>query len=172
MSEQQPPPAGWGRPPPARPKTDAQPWYKRGWVIFLAGVLVGGIIGAASGGKSGSQATATSIVFRDREVPARPQPTSMPTAGRAGQTTTITKPKPTTAPAPTYGDGTYEVGSEIQPGTYRTSGGECYWERLKGFSGEFEDIIANGNISGPSRMTIRSSDKGVTFSGGCEWRKA
>lgn len=91
-------------------------------------------------------------------------------AGKAAATSTTT-PKPTTPPARTYGDGAYDVGSEIQPGTHKTSGGECYWERLKGFSGDFEDILTNGNISGPSRMTIRSTDKGVTFSGGCGWQR-
>ncbi|WP_197522643.1 hypothetical protein, partial [Occultella aeris] len=50
------------------------------------------------------------------------------------------------APAPVqFGAGTLRVGTDVAPGTYRASTGadSCYWERLAGFSGEFDDIIAN-----------------------------
>ncbi|WP_199034321.1 DUF4190 domain-containing protein [Glycomyces salinus] len=77
------------------------------------------------------------------------------------------------------GDGTWEVGTEIQPGTYVTQPeGEgvfdsCYVARLSGFGMDFEDIIANDNIDGGAqgRITIEDSDAGVKFSGGCTWEK-
>ena len=56
-------------------------------------------------------------------------------------------------------DGTYKVGVEIQPGTYRSDGGEyCYWERLRGLGGTSADIIANGAGTGPQEAQIAPSD--------------
>jgi hypothetical protein len=53
-------------------------------------------------------------------------------------------PPPPAGPATTFSDGTFTVGVDIAPGTYRnsSSAGGCYWERLNGFGGTFEDIIA------------------------------
>ena len=61
-----------------------------------------------------------------------------------------------------FGDGTYQVGSDVQPGTYRTreSSPGCYYARLGGFSGEFEDLLANGNPTGPAIVTIEPTDAG------------
>jgi hypothetical protein len=74
---------------------------------------------------------------------------------------------PTATPTPSYahfGDGQLQVGKDIQPGAYRTRVGSsaCYWERLKGFSGAFEDIIANDNTDGPAVVTIAVNDAGFT----------
>ena len=62
----------------------------------------------------------------------------------------------------TFGSGTHRVPADVAPGTYRTRTGSsgCYWERLSGFSGEFEDIIANDFTNYPSVVTIASSDAG------------
>jgi hypothetical protein len=70
-------------------------------------------------------------------------------------------------------DGTYLVGSELAAGTYRTdgSGGHCYWERLRDTSGEFDAIISNQAVSGPSTMTVQGSDAAVRFTGGCTWTR-
>ncbi len=58
-----------------------------------------------------------------------------------------------------FGDGTWVVGEDIEPGVYRNEGGtSCYWERLSGLSGEFGDIIANDNPDGPAVVEIASSD--------------
>lgn len=59
-------------------------------------------------------------------------------------------------------DGTWEVGVDIEPGTYRNSGSEgCYWERLDGFSGDSSYRIANGFPDGdPDIVTILPSDAG------------
>jgi hypothetical protein len=65
-----------------------------------------------------------------------------------------------------FGGGTKRVGSDITPGTYRTRSApsDCYWERLKGFSGELKDIIANDFSSGYQVVTIKSTDKGFRSS--------
>jgi hypothetical protein len=71
----------------------------------------------------------------------------------------------TAAPKPTFrtfGDGTFAVGTDIQPGTYRTRAASdgCYWERLSGFGGTLGEIIANENTDAPEVVTIAASDKG------------
>lgn len=100
-----------------------------------------------------------------------------------------TLPPPTTAPPTTaaagplasFGDGTYEVGSQpgqIAPGKYRAmvpaDSFGCYWERLKGTSGQFSDIIAN-NLAEPKTqtiVTIAPTDKAFTSRDCGTWTKA
>ncbi|KGN37643.1 hypothetical protein [Knoellia subterranea] len=64
----------------------------------------------------------------------------------------------------TFGAGTKRVGIDIAAGTYRlrTQPSYCYWERLSGFSGEFEDIIANNFTSVRDVVTIEPTDAGFS----------
>lgn len=59
-------------------------------------------------------------------------------------------------------DGTWEVGTDVQPGTYRNSGSAsgCYWERLSGFGGTPADLIANGLSEDQQIVTILDTDAG------------
>lgn len=68
--------------------------------------------------------------------------------------------------SPHFSDGTQQVGSDIQAGTYRTRKGSsgCYYARLSGFSGGFEDILANDNADGPAVVTIDPTDAGFQSS--------
>ena len=61
-----------------------------------------------------------------------------------------------------FGDGMHIVGRDIPARTYRAagSGDDCYWARLRNFSGSLNSIIANGNTSGPEVVTIKSGDRG------------
>ncbi|MEV0318301.1 PASTA domain-containing protein [Streptomyces sp. NPDC050658] len=69
-------------------------------------------------------------------------------------------------------DGTYMVGEDIDPGTYKTDGGgNCYWERLSGTGGDLGDIIANDLPSGSSYVTIAPSDKAFSSTGCGTWTK-
>ena len=111
-------------------------------------------------------------------------PTPSPTAGSASQAASTQAPSqatvsaatltsetvvPSTRPtaAPTgelheFGDGTFVVGKDIQPGTYRArvpSPG-CYWARLSGFGGFAGDVIANEATGAPTVVTISASDTG------------
>jgi hypothetical protein len=75
---------------------------------------------------------------------------------------------PSATPTPNYahfGDGQFEVGKDIQPGTYRArvTSSSCYWERLRGFDGTFDEIIANGNEYDPTVVTIPANDKRVLW---------
>jgi len=69
------------------------------------------------------------------------------------------------------GDGTHVVGRDIQPGTYQNSDSSagCYWERLRGFGGAFEEIIANDFTYGPAVVTISPTDAGFTSRGCGVW---
>jgi len=69
-----------------------------------------------------------------------------------------------------FGDGTWRIGDDILPGTYRTDNtGSCYWERLSDFTGDFQAILANGTPSGPVIVTISSTDAGFTSQRCGEW---
>jgi hypothetical protein len=66
----------------------------------------------------------------------------------------------TQAPSGVSGTGMYRVGIDIQPGTYRTSGGDgCYWARLSGADGSLDSIIANGLPTATAFVTIPATDK-------------
>jgi hypothetical protein len=77
------------------------------------------------------------------------------------------------APGQIAGDGIFGVGTELQPGTYRTAGpspaafDNCYWERSRDNSGEQRAVIAEGLVSGPVTVTIKRTD-GAFKSSGCE----
>ncbi|GAA0449339.1 hypothetical protein ACFQ2B_19150 [Streptomyces stramineus] len=59
------------------------------------------------------------------------------------------------------GNGTYQVGSDIKPGTYHSEGNKlgCYWERSKDSKGDVDSILANDNVVGSSYVTIGTGDK-------------
>lgn len=123
-------------------------------------ILLFAVIGCSS---SGNTTPATST----------PKPILSPAASNTAQSS-----PPSTAPAPTssvasFTDGTHTVGKEIQPGTYRTrvSSPGCYWQRLKGFSGEMTDTLANGIESGPMVVTIKDNDAGFESKKCGTWTK-
>src|SRR5690554_53912 len=98
--------------------------------------------------------------------------------GDSPQPDAASEPEPEPEPDPAgFGAGVWEVGTEIPAGTYVTVAPEgsvfdlCYWARLSGFSGDFDEIIANDNIAAGARgrLTISESDAGVEFSGDCRW---
>ncbi|MER5929666.1 hypothetical protein [Streptomyces sp. NPDC002054] len=70
------------------------------------------------------------------------------------------------------GDGTFEVGKDLQPGTYRTtgnSGAGCYWELAKDSSGELDSIMANDNVTGSSYVTVKAPAKLLKTNGCKDW---
>jgi hypothetical protein len=98
------------------------------------------------------------------------------TVTKQGPTRTVTV-TPAPAPVPQIaagaipGDGTFEVGVDIQPGTYVSAppAVNCYWARLS--SSNTSDIIANNNSSGQSVVTIEPGDKLFESSGCSEWTR-
>ncbi|MET9256703.1 hypothetical protein [Streptomyces sp. NPDC003717] len=70
------------------------------------------------------------------------------------------------------GDGDHQVGSDIKPGTYRTTGNTddmCYWERAKDASGDADSLLANDNVTGSSYVTVKATDKLFKSSGCKDW---
>jgi hypothetical protein len=60
------------------------------------------------------------------------------------------------------GNGDFQVGKDVKPGTYRTTGntdGMCYWERAKDSSGETDSLLANDNVTGTSYATVKATDR-------------
>ena len=82
-----------------------------------------------------------------------------------------------TGPVTTFGEGTFEVGTDIEPGTYKTAGPAsgwmkyCYWERQSATDGEFSSIIANEGGEGPTTVTISPNDAAFKTSGCEAWMK-
>ena len=73
------------------------------------------------------------------------------------------------------GDGTYIVGEDINPGTYRAEAspsGNCYYERLNDLEGNIDSIITNENTSGPVVLNVAPSDYAIQVSGCAEFKKA
>ena len=105
-------------------------------------------------------------------------PTRIPTATAVPTATPTPTPAPTATAVPTatpvppqaFGDGTWIVGSDIQPGTYAAGPGLdfCTWKRLSGFSGEFEDII-EFDVSARPIVTISATDTGFDSRGCNNW---
>src|SRR5262245_36466949 len=71
-----------------------------------------------------------------------------------------------------FGPGAFIVGTDIAPGTYRSSrSGDCYWARLRSFTGSLNSIIANGTPGGRTIVTIRRTDRGFRSSGCGTWTR-
>ena len=76
-----------------------------------------------------------------------------------------------TQPLTVLEPGTYIVGRDIVQGTYRGKAGtgtldSCYWARLSGASGDFDDLLANENAKGSFYITVAESDFALTT--GCD----
>jgi hypothetical protein len=101
--------------------------------------------------------------------PPVPAPTPTPTPAPTPQPT----PTPTPAPglATSFGEGTFRVGVDIAPGTYRNSDSSqgCYWERLSGLGGTLDEIIANNFTYARQVVTISPSDVGFSSEGCGVW---
>jgi hypothetical protein len=79
------------------------------------------------------------------------------------KTVAVTYPPPPFVPKTTMEtDGTYRVGTDIVPGTYRSAGAspegesDCYWARLNSLNPTH--IISNNISTGPQTVTILPTD--------------
>lgn len=132
----------------------------------------------AASNQSSSSASPTDQLSNEAAATAteRATPQEVPTAKPTAAPTPVPTPVPTPTPKPTpaartFDDGDWVVGSDIQPGTYRLREAPflCYWERLKGFSGSLDDIIANGNTSSYAVVSVGKSDAGFSSTGCGTW---
>jgi hypothetical protein len=140
---------------------------------YGATALIALLVGTGIGGSSGDAGDSTAAAS------ATPAPTVTVAGSIPGPTVTVTASTvKTVTSAPKVavameGDGTYEVGVDVKPGTYVSSkpdSGNCYWARTKGSDGII-GIIANNNSSGRSVVTIKKTDKFFESSGCNPWTK-
>ncbi len=155
-------------------------WYTSRFAVAVAAGVVGLAVGASAGGggsssgvaAAGPTTTATTTVTATKAVTQPGAPGATVTATATVETTRTVKTTVTAKPAPPAAaieeDGIYEIGVDLQAGTYRGTGSTCYWARLSNASGDLEAIVANGN--GPAIVTIAKSDK-YFESRRCTWTK-
>lgn len=147
---------------PPKPTRRDRRWLTHGLTAFVS-LLLG--IGIGSGGEENTSAAGP-----------RPTVTVTETEDAAPITKTVTaEPEEASGPPATVpGDGQYLVGEDIKPGTYKTAGADgfgCYWARLRNASGELGAIIANGNVKGQTRVTLKKGEYFETK--GCQdWKRA
>ena len=149
-----------------------KPWWRRWWAIVIwcviAFVVVISIISAATG--SGGTASDTSFSTQ----PDNSSPVSAPPSASSSSSSSK-------GPKTSFGNGTFEVGLDIEPGTYRSTGPSdssapyCSFARLRSAGGGMSDlnnVIDIQNVGGPAVVTIEPTDGGF-FSQLCnKWEKA
>jgi hypothetical protein len=145
--------------------TDGRHWYRRARFLTPVGFALGFALAA---GQNVQPATTTSTPARTVRVTvtasAHAQPAQLP------KTTT---PAPAKAkPLTLDGDGTYIVGTDIQPGRWKADGSDlCYWARLKDDSGDFDAIITNHAGAGRATVTVARTDGAFTTTGCGTWTR-
>lgn len=124
-------------------------------------------VAAGSSFGVGSFGYSQAIVFGSASGATAQTTTTVAQAIGAATTTTTTTTTTTAAPSlrTTFGNGTFRVGTDVQTGLYQSStSGSCYWERMSGFSGSLDDIIANENVTGRAIVEIKQGDVGFKSS--------
>ncbi|MFC8505805.1 hypothetical protein ACFU3J_02630 [Streptomyces sp. NPDC057411] len=168
-----PPPGPRSGPPDRRPAGARRPLWTHA-VTAAAGLGVGVLIGlvlADDGGSAGAvgptvTVTATPPPGADGTTPAGDTVSGPPDTGTAAPRGTIP------------GDGTFFVGKEVAPGTYRSDGPAdpnvpyCSWARLKGTTGNPGDLLAADGSKGPLTVTVLPSDVAFKTEGCKPWRRA
>lgn len=103
--------------------------------------------------------TVTETADHTTTVTETPDPGPEPTRAAAEPEEASSGSSGSSGSGTTFGTGTHLVGPDIQPGTYRNTATDgCYWERLSGTGGDFDDIITNGYSDGQSYVTIAPTD--------------
>jgi hypothetical protein len=154
------PQQGFPYPQPVAPAPKPIRWFQRKRVLLPATFLLGLMIGSSMGGGETTAAASTTAPAATSAQPTAPVQAPIATQAPA--------PEPT-GPMTTFGNGTYEVGSDVAPGKYRSPGVQegafalCYWD----LTNDKGDIVDQGVANeGPSRATLKD---GLTFkSSGCE----
>lgn len=157
-----------------------------GYGLTALGCLGVGLAGSGSGApQTASISTETVTVTATAAAPTPAEATVTVTPPAATQTHTVTQTVEAEAATETVtetvtaeppepesafrGDGIYEVGTDIEPGTYVADAGDgCYWARLSGSDG-FDSIITNHFGAGQTIVTIKETDRFFETSGCGPW---
>lgn len=159
------------------------------FVAFIIYLVKGVISGIKKNGKSkrnflfSAGAFVLMIIFvsalpstqsNDKVATSNTQPKNIVTEKEENETVkaeAVSTPEPVKEVEGIDANGIYAVNDEIKPGLYRAEDGITYWARLSGFSGDMDEIIANGAIYGdaPQIVEIKKNDKGFQTSGNGNW---
>jgi hypothetical protein len=141
----------------------AKPLWQRWWFITGAVLILLAAIGSTLDGTPEVEAGATTT---STEVPS--STTEDETTTTSAESTTSSSPTSTSTtttlagPEIVFGDGLQIVGEDVQAGIYETGLIDgtfgCYWERLSGLSGSFDELIANNNAVVHDVVEIKASD--------------
>ena len=152
-----------------QPSSAKPPIWRRKWFIGVS-VLVLIVIGASLSGSSDTDESAGSVSTPQAAPRGSGDDAAANDNSSTGEPTTTAPPAEPASPFDTFGDGTWVVKDEINPGTYRAPfASDCYWARLKNFDGDLDSISANGTPSGPEVVTIKKSDRGFETAGCGTW---
>lgn len=146
-----------------------QPPRKRRWPLILIAALVAIVFFACLG-----TIIASKIPVSDKAHPVFVQPTSAPPTSPPKPKVKDAKPKPNTS----IGEGTWEVGKDIQAGQWKTVGAQdsqvpmCYWDVRK--DNENGEILAQGVKNSPDAQGVVTLKNGQWFTtSGCqEWKRS
>lgn len=176
--------------PPPSADSQKRPWWKRWWgIAAIVIVIIGTFANLGDDEQPDAEETEPAAAesedsqpgAADDETSQEPTDNSSeePAASASDDTPAEVAPEPEpeaeleASPEPEpepvgIGNGTFTIGDEVEPGTYRSDGTSmCYWARLAGFSGELDDIIVNGNNA--TIVTISEGDVGFETTGCGMW---
>jgi hypothetical protein len=137
------------------------PWL----VLTVAGVVVTAVA-----------AIVGTVASSDSTEDTPPAATRVTVTATQFETKTITQTvtaTPAAGPLAEFSDGLFEVGKDVQPGTYRTDGpdgsnaGGCYWSR----SDARGKVIQNGVVNDKGTVTVRPGER-IDSAGCLPWRRA
>lgn len=141
-------------------------------------VLVAGCGGAAKSAAPAATVTTTATVTATVAGPVvtvtKTEAGPVVWSTKTVRATVTAKPKPHHPSGSIPGDGTFRVGREVRPGTYKSKpdplgSGDCYWARLS--SASENDIIDNHLGAGPTFVTIHSTDRYFQTVGCATWKR-
>ncbi len=130
-------------------------------IVSVFAIVAFGFLYAVESSLHNNSAAGTSATATDTPDPSLSQSQSQ------SQPTDTVQPQPADTATPAapsqgngFGDGTYTVGTDIQPGVYHTDGNAgCYWARLNNTdTSSTSNIIVNDNASGPVMLQIKATD--------------
>jgi hypothetical protein len=131
-----------------------------GLAVAVGALIVGIVIGKAQAPAAAAPVTVVETITKTVER-AAPAPTTTTASGPA-------------QPAAEFGSGEYEVGVDVLPGKYKSSGPDgsnlagCYWSRNTDDAAH--TIIDNNVLKGPGTITIKAGE--LIESRGCaKWTK-
>lgn len=144
----------------------------RPFTLLLSVTLIVLLFAGACSDEKTSDDDTTTTATAESNATDEPDETTAPTDAPTAAPTEAPTAEPTAA-VPSFGDGTHTVGTEMPAGRYRAqAGGSCYWERLSGFGGSFDEIIANSADGGPQVVDIAATDAGFSSQRCGSWTPA